>query len=164
MSSPRPTTNAPDSPVSSAVSSMRAVGTETCTVQVAFRSLWEVAVMIASPWSTPVTTPSLTVATLSSELVQSKSCGFFSVALAGVPLGRREIVSPANTLAFSGSVKLTTGTITRTSMEPVTPEPSRAMPVRVTLPALLPTMSQVPSQLFLPEMQLLEMRQLKSLL
>ena len=82
--------------------------------------------MTVVPWLRPVTTPSLTVATLSSELVQSKSCGFFSVALAGVPLVLSVTFLPTNTLAFSGSVKLVMGTITRTSMEPRTPVPSLA--------------------------------------
>ena len=55
-------------------------------------------------------------------------------------------------------------TMTLTVQVPVTPEPSRAMPVSVTLPTLRPVSVQVPSQLFTPETQSLDMRQLKSLL
>ena len=141
------------------------MGTETLTVHCAVMPLKAVAVMSASPLDTPVTTPfSSTVATSGFSLFQVKSEGAKEPALEGTTVGRSCSVLSANTLAVSGSSKLWMATMTLTVQVPVTPEPSRAMPVSVTLPTLRPVSVQVPSQLFTPETQSLDKRQLKSLL
>ena len=79
----------------------------------------------------------------------------------GVPLVLSVTVLPTNTLALSGSVKLATGMITRTVHVPVLPEPSRAIAVRVSVPARLPVSVQVPFLLFTPVTQSLDVCQLK---
>ena len=55
------------------MTSTSSVGMLTVTRQESVRPLWEVAVMMAMPSSTPVITPSLTVATVSSLVSQVKS-------------------------------------------------------------------------------------------